>query len=282
MSQSRANPDSSGSRNRRIAFYVVTALTALMVLGLFGSIFAAFSPWISDPGEGPGYEFPKTHRWHDAQWAAHTGILLGGSALALLWRPERRPLLMQFLVAATLVVCVLTLIIGNAELLILIVPVGLMAFLYPDRRALLQWRSSGFNVALLGIAVVAALVALPYAVDMYQLQLDDVAGDEHAEHSHWAVSLLLTLNLLLAGVLASMRRPGSRTLGILGGLAFVYLGFVALTSYEGDPGAPLGIWSTTPAILAILAGLGYLGATLMEERLVERLPWLAGRPRTAG
>ena len=199
----------------------------------------------------------------------------------MLWKPLRRPLLLQFLVVAAVILGVVGLVAGDPESLAAIVIAAILVALYPNRQALTEVRPVRWNIPLLAIAIVAALVALPYAIDMFQLQLDDTPGDEHAEFTHWALSLVLLLNLLAAGVLAATGRPGSRILGILGGVAFIYLGVAALTSRDGGGIDPIGIWSTFPALLSILAGIGYIAATLMEERIAGFLPKFGGRPRPA-
>lgn len=236
-------------RWRRIAFAVVVVLAALVFLVLFGSAFAAFAPWLAEGGDGPppGYTDPPSHRWHDAQWAAHTGLLLGGSLLALLRRPLHKPLLVQFLAVAVAVFAILALVFDGPSNLVVLIPIALVAALYPDRRALLDFsRPTGLSIPLLVIAVLAAVLMAPDAWDKLQLQIDDAHGDEHAEHTHWSASALLLLNLLVAGVLAATGRPGWRALGVIAGLAFVYLGL-----------------------------------TLVGERLPIEMPRLTGKPRTA-
>src|SRR6478672_8487666 len=43
--------------------------------------------------------FPSIiHLWHEAQSRALMVIILGGSLLTLLWRPQSKPLLMQYVV----------------------------------------------------------------------------------------------------------------------------------------------------------------------------------------
>jgi len=275
-----------GGERQRVAFTVVVVLSALFFLVLLGSAFAVFSPWLAGGGDGPppGYDDPASHRWHDAQWAAHTGILLGGSLLALLWRPLSKPLLIQFLALATVVLAVMTAIGGAPENAIVLVPVALVIALYPGRRALLDLsRTDGFYLPVLALAVVAALVMAPDAWDKLWLQLDAASGDEHAEHSHWIGSTLLTINLLVAGVLMATRRPGWRALGVLLGLAFIYLGGTALTARDYLEGvAAIGQWSTVAGVLALLVGAGYLGLALASDRLSVITPRPVGRPRSAG
>jgi hypothetical protein len=70
-------------------------------------------------------------------------------------------------------------------------------------------------------------------------------------------------------------------LGTLAGVVFIYLGIAALTMRDAGGFPPPGIWSTFPALLSILAGVGYIGTTLLDERLAAILPWSDARPRTA-
>lgn len=278
MSEKRSFLDAAPGKARRIGFMVVAALSAVLIWVLFGSIFAFFMPWVANPSEGPGYAFPETHRWHDAQYGAHTGILLGASAALLLWRRARKPVMVQFLVLAGVVYTILGTIAGHPETAVALVLPLILAMLYPNRRELLSIRPGNWNIPLLAIAVVAAAVALPYAIDMFRLQLNHGAGDEHGEFGHWAMALILLINLLLAGVLAATGRPGSRVLGTLAGVTFIYLGIAALTSRDAGGFPPPGIWSTFPAILSILAGAGYIGASLLEERIAAILPWTSPKP----
>ncbi|MDQ3548940.1 MAG: hypothetical protein M3439_08985 [Chloroflexota bacterium] len=271
-------------RWRRIAFAIVVVIAALFYLVLVGSVFSVPSPWLAEGGGGPppGYVYPESHRWHDAQWAAHTGILLGGSLLALFWRPMRKPLLVQYLTIAIVVFVTVTVVTDGPDNLIFLVPVALVVALYPNRRALLDAsRPGGMYIPILTLAVIAALLMAPDAWDKFQIQADNPAGDEHAEHGHWGGSAFLMLNLLVAGVLTATRRPGWRVLGVIAGLAFVYLGVATLTTRDDGGRDPAGLWSTAGAALALLAGVGYLGMTLMADQLVARAPRLVGSPRTA-
>jgi hypothetical protein len=270
--------DAEPGKARRIGFMVVAGLTALATWILFGSIFAFFMPWVANPGEGPGYAFPDTHRWHDAQYGAHTAILLGGAAALLFFRRTRKPIVMQFLVLASIVYAVLGTMLGHPETLASLVLAVVLALLYPDRRELLRSSPMNWNFPLLAVAIAAALVALPYAIDMFRMQLNHVAGDEHGEFGHWGMAMIVLINLLLAGVMAATRRSGSHALGVLGGVAFIYLGVAALTSRDSGGFPPPGIWSTFPALLSMLAGIGYIGASLMDERLAAMLP---SRAKTA-
>jgi len=78
---------------RSIVFVVLTRLLGLLVVG--STIPDLLAPWFSQGPATPGHT-PELHRWHAAQWGALKGILVGGSLLALLWRPQAKALLVQF------------------------------------------------------------------------------------------------------------------------------------------------------------------------------------------
>src|SRR5438093_62790 len=100
-----------------------------------------------------------------------------------------------------------------------------------------DWRTIVFVVltGLFGLLVVvrafpdllAALLLAPYAWRSLIWQFAGVGG-EHAAQFHWIESVIISIVLVLAGVLAATKRPGWRALGIIVGLAFVYLGAAAL------------------------------------------------------
>ena|SRR5438034_9308905 len=85
--------------------------------------------------------------------------------------------------------------------------------------------------------------------------------DVHAQNYHWLTSVGLALLLILGGSLAATRQPGWQALACITGIAFLYLGSVAilLPGYAGS-------WGTMGGILGVLGGLGYLISTLVEAR----------------
>ena len=102
--------------------------------------------------------FPSTiHRWHEGQSGALVVILFGGTLLALLWKPQSKPLLMQYLVASIAILCVafaaasgagfnpIPLVVGSVCIGMLVAAIqGLATCWTPsakDRRAIPCWRS---------------------------------------------------------------------------------------------------------------------------------------------
>ena len=80
-----------------IVFGIVAGLLALLVLyGGSGDLLLLSSQ----------SGFPSDiHRWHEGQSGALMVIVFGGCLLALLWRPQNKPLLAQFLVLSIAILC---------------------------------------------------------------------------------------------------------------------------------------------------------------------------------
>src|SRR5437764_11172010 len=119
-------------------------LISLFALALFAAGgFEFFNAWIlREPDQVP-------HLWHISELVG-LAILLGGTLLALLRQPEKKPLLAQFLVLglSILAVCVMFFDIKAAALFIVI---GRFIALYPDTRALLSFsRAARLSLPIFG------------------------------------------------------------------------------------------------------------------------------------
>src|SRR5215467_9711074 len=80
-----------------IVFGIVAGLLTLLVLyGGFGDLLL-LSGQTGFPSD--------IHRWHEGQSGALMVIVFGGCLLALLWQPQNRPLLAQFLVLSIAILC---------------------------------------------------------------------------------------------------------------------------------------------------------------------------------
>ena len=121
----------------------------------------------------------------------------------------------------------------------------------------------GGNRLHLALALAAAPFLLVNAWTNLTLQYTDVS--EHALHNHWGGSAALALTLLLAGLLVASRRPGWRPLGVIIGLAYLYLGAAALSIPHHD-----GSWGLLGGLLALAGGVAYLAATAIEARRTPR------------
>ena len=69
----------------------------------------------------------------------------------------------------------------------------------------------------------------------------------------------------MASLLTAIKQPGWQVLGVLLGIAYLYLGVVAVTQPE-----EMGSWGTIGGILASVGGLGYIALTVWEARVTTR------------
>ena len=257
---------SQGEVKRWHVILFVTIAVLLTLLALFASV----RDLLLLPGQSG---FPTViHRWHEAQSGAFMTILFGGSLLALLWKPQTKPLLMQYLVLSIGIVCICFATASGAGFtpIVLVVGVVLMSILvaaYPRPRDLLDIRREpSLSYPLLAITVVAAIVLAPIIARELNYQiLGMTQQDVHALNYHWLTSVALALLLMLGGSLAATRRPGWRALAFIVGITYLYLGSMALLlpDYAGS-------WGTIGGVLGLLGGLGYISVTLFEVQKSRR------------
>jgi len=244
---------------RLISWRVVAGLGALIFLVALPGLLALIEPWALVTTDGPGYT-AEIHRLHEAHWGVIHGLLYAGCLITLLRKPREQPLLVQFLVVAMLI---------EAAGYGLIEPLDPMPFVilavviaaYPAPRALVSVSREGpVSVPLLGLSVLTAVLLLPEVGQLVHLQLAGLGG-EHATEHHWILSANLELMLIVGGLLAATRRSGWKALGIIVGLAFVYLGVasIALPYYAGS-------WNLWGGALATVGGWAFIGTTLWEAR----------------
>jgi len=251
---------------RRIVFTILTGVVAYFLLT---NLFRLAAPWASMawyPHDDPRQLNPDLHRWHEAMWGAVTGILEGGVLLVLLWRPRENPLLIQFM-ALVVIGAAFIVLPFEPQLLFVILMLTLVVVTYPMPRALLDFsRGEPLSRPLLTLSIVAAILLVPYMVRLELWQIRG-AGGEHATANQWVSDVEHTTFLLLATFLASTKRPGWQTLGILTGVVFIYLGVAALVLPEYA-----GSWGVTGGIAALLGGLLYIVTTIREMRKTIQNP----------
>lgn len=217
--------------------------------------------------------FPSAiHRWHEAQSGTFTALVFGGSMLALLWQPQRKPLVAQFVILsiALAILCFATLSGAGFTPIALVIGavlVGLLVAAYPTPRALLHFRREGpLSYALLLLTLIAALLLTPIMARELSWQILGWTGhDVHALNFHWITSVVLALVLILAGILSSMKGRGWQVLSCITGAAYLYLGFVALLlpDYAGS-------WGTIGGTLGLLGVVSYIAITVVEARRGSR------------
>ena len=180
--------------------------------------------------------------------------------------------MMQYLLLSIGIVCLLFAIatgIGFMPIVLVIgaVFIAILAAAYPRLRDLLNFRrEASLSYPLLAITVVAAILLAPIIARELNYQiLGMTQQDVHALNFHWLTSVALALLLILGGSLASTRRPGWRALAVIIGIAYLYLGSMALLQPDYA-----GSWGTIGGVLALLAGLAYMSVTLLEVQRARR------------
>ena len=249
---------------RLIIWRVVAVLGALFFLVLMPGLIALLEPWVLVAPDGPGYT-AEIHRFHEAHWAVINAVLFGGCLLALLRKPREQPLLVQFFVVAVLIDAIGFALTESLDPMAFVI-LAIVIAAYPAPRALLGVSREGpVSVALLGLSVLAAALLLPEVGRLVHLQFADLVS-EHATQHHWILTAVLEVMLLVGGVLAATRRPGWKALGIIVGLAFLYLGVasISLPYYAGS-------WNVWGGALATVGGWAFIGATVWAIRRPSRM-----------
>ncbi len=243
---------------RTVVFFVLAGLFVLLLMA--DALPGLLEPWVLLSGPTPSYT-PELHRWHGAMWGTLTGLLFGGSLLIVLWRPRTKPLVMQFVALTGIILLGVGMINRDLAAFILMVVFLLVIVAYPAPRALLDVsRPEPFSRPLLALSLLAAVLLAANAWRNLHWQLAGVGG-EHATLHHWIFSAVMDVVLVLAGQLAATKRPGWRTLGIITGLALLYLGVASIALPYHD-----GSWGMTCGVVSAIGGLAFLAATAWEMR----------------
>ena len=260
-------------KKKMFTLLAVGVSVVLLAAGTFEFIPA----WIlRDPAE-------DVHLWHIAELAALAALLLGGVTLALIRRPQEKPLLAQYFLLS-LIILVVGIMPFNFDALVLGVGypmfglgtwplntisfgllflAGSFALAYPDRRALLSFKLKGrISVALLLLTLVIAVFLDPVINKEIYYQIIGMANnDVHAFQYHWIGSALLMVLLIVAGLMASTKRPGWKILGFITGEVYCYLGVITMIvpNYAGS-------WGEASGLFAIFGGVLYMLIVLAEAQ----------------
>jgi len=242
---------------RTIVFTILAGLFALLPMPNARGL---LEPWVLLGSPAPGYT-PELHRWHGAMWGTLTSLLFSGSLLTVLWRPRTKPLVMQFVALTGIILFCVGMLAGDPAGFVLLAVFLVIVAVYPASRQLLDLsRPEPFSRPLLALSLLAAVLLAPNAWRNLQWQLAGVGG-EHVTLDHWIFSAVMDVILVLAGLLAATKRPGWRTLGIITGLAFLYLGVASIALPYHD-----GSWGMTGGVVSAIGGLTFLAATSWETR----------------
>ena len=234
-------------------FRIVAALWGLY----FGSnVTAAVWPWIpSAPNPGGAL----IGRW-GVSLTVGPDTLAGLAFLYLVWRPRQAPLFLQWY-ALAIMVLILTSIPNTAGppgfgvvLAVFFVP---PVVAYPWLRELVvpPWRD-GVRWPLVALALLAGPLLLVDARNAFQ----HVQGADRFVGADWLSSIEHLVELWIAMLLVSSRRPSRSPLAVMVGAELTYLGSAAI-SFPNE----LASWGYLWGSLSALAGLAYL-ADLANER----------------
>ncbi|HAT44170.1 MAG TPA: hypothetical protein DEV72_07330, partial [Ktedonobacter sp.] len=124
LTKTHTTPITSSKNWRAKGFTLITSLLALALMAAAGAEF--FHAWIlRDAADGP-------HLWHISELVG-LAILLAGTLLALLRRPEKKPLLAQFLVLSMVILAV-GVMFFEIKAAALFIVMGLFVATYPATR----------------------------------------------------------------------------------------------------------------------------------------------------
>jgi hypothetical protein len=248
-------------------FFTQYRLTPMRVVAaLYGTFFLATIPQAISPWGslhfGTGVRALPLHRWSSAL-AGGPDLGLAAVLFYLAWRPLRAPIALQLLA-----LCMLVFLGANGPFVPsffswawIAIPGIIVLALYPEPRELLKapW-SAGVNRPLLGLGILVAIVLVADAAMAIAAQIRhaDVLA---ASSSDWATDGEHLINLSLFVLMAGMRRPGARVVGMLAGAVLAFLGAAAI-AVPNDPGS----WGALGGWLAIAIGVAIAATTAYEWR----------------
>ncbi|CAM4459256.1 hypothetical protein [Paenibacillus tarimensis] len=228
----------------RLFVVVFAAASLIMLQGLSEGL----EPWVqSFLATSP---LPDELRFHAASHGALIGILFSFSLLAMLRDPLSKPVLLQFYIVGHLiflaVLAVTDPVLAKQTFFVFIMFAIVLATLYatyPNRREI--WRSTEprvVNRTLLLLTGGVLLALLPVIIGGISGQLQDPE-----QQFRWGEGSALAITLVYAAYLTATARTGTRTLGVIQGLTYVYMGAASLTlpQYPGS----WGLWGGTAAII---------------------------------
>lgn len=258
---------------------IALVMGALFATGM-GGIPGLLAPWFF-LGDWPGHAFPEAHRWHDAQWGAVVGIILGAGLLLLAReRAGRQPALAQYLLLAAASLALVNAPFNPLILLGLlagfVTPIAAVTYLYPNRPGVRAMRPAGaVNWSLIVLAAAVCYVIVRDSWTYLNYQWDDVGG-EHATYQHWTIGAVQAFAILWAGLIAATNRPGARVVGLLAAASLVYLGLAALRvpGHAGSWGTAGGYWSLAAG--AALAALTLVHVPASVRRQINRVRQASG------
>jgi hypothetical protein len=250
---------------RRIIFPILAGILALIGFALLDGVREGIAPWSLHVDYDPQ---PQDNLWHYLSHGATVGMLYAGSMLALVWRPTRKPLLLQMYVLGFIT---LALVYGTRDpmeivgfLPAVLVIATILVIVHPDRRAVLGFSRPGASRLMLGLTGLAALGMLPAVIRALTHFYDNPAINGDPDPERWGADIIMSAALIVGGLLVSSKRGGWQVLGVIIGIDFAYIGVAAL-SIPDQPGS----WGIVGGILSIAFAVIWLAA-LRYESIADR------------
>jgi hypothetical protein len=228
---------------RRVVSAVCLGLPALAVLAFGGQLLV--TGWLDSRPDGSFHA-------QDLAWGSAEGILLFVALVGSLGSARRRPAALQqalAVVAALLVTMALTLA-PDPVTLVLGLLIGVGALLSPAR-SLPTRRTAPVSRPLVGLALVAAVPLVPYALDAAAAQRK--GGSLNAELAGYTGATVWALALLGVVAVAAMRARGWQLPALSAATAAAVMGVAGV------------LWPAIPSSLGTLGGLvalAWAGAVL--------------------
>lgn len=263
--------DTSGTvpKWRKITFYVIAALLLAMILGLLWPLLTfvvlAWLPVDTWQAIFPGEDINAgdvVHRIHELSFS----LIFWGLAIGVglqLWKPVKReaPMLQALAVVAAFLVIDLVSGSFDAEAIPIMAGTALLVLLHPAREGFHRFGRP--DVAMTGLAILAAIPGAFFILDHVDLQRLNVPGDEHAEFAHWSAMAVFVTVIVLWGLIGSTDRTGWRITAWLAGISAAGYGLASLVFPVVASASGTG-W----AIVAVAWGVGYIAFT--ERRAQSR------------
>jgi len=265
-------PDTAGgSRARRIAFRTLAVLVSLWVLarvvfgllevGLMWLPYETLAPILE--GHTDSATELEAHRSHFMS----IGILAWAVMLAVVVqvrRPHRREAPMAWAIVFAVSSTILHGLNGTTgqwllEEGTLLLPILALAMLHPRARYL--YRLPTHDRSMAGLAIVAAVPWLVFAVTQAQHQWRNLAGDIHAEPEHWAIVALMSVTITAAALIGAGDRRGWRLPAWFAAIASIIWAVHSLVFPTGASAAAAP-W----AIAAICWGIAFAAAIHHRHR----------------
>ncbi|MDX1665125.1 MAG: hypothetical protein R3272_15140 [Candidatus Promineifilaceae bacterium] len=243
---------------RRIAFYLTTLLGALGILAFFSLVAPVYSygvqAWINPSTVGSHV----VHSMLDSSLLALPVIAL----LLQLHRPQETAAGVQaamLVMGVALLITLFTLPMFAPLMAIFFVVSALVGALHPARREVFGLHGP-VNLGAAALAAAALLVMLPFISDHLRLQGMALAGEEHAELGHWAISGAFALVVPLLALLGSFSNAGWRIPAVSAAVLAVLFGTGSLL----HPGAASSL-GVAGGVIAIVWAALYLAVNFLRR-----------------